>query len=339
MDKNFCQQIDQESLVEKYVAGKLRGELLKKFEDHIQKCEEHAQSVLLEKALKRGVSEFARGEIKSRLRDRLKKREDTRFMMLRYAAILLIAVITPLILYYQFNVAPDEMAKSVADADKSLSEEESEVRRKSESETPVVPASEKQKSPETAPEIAEEEPKKPAPPASAERSVIKPENDMQHPQESEEDLSETESLKEEAQLQDLLKAAESSQTSKLEADYPSAPQSGVTKSARGVSVSQTTSVIGSSNRLSNEGQEMVVRDSLKIRECFNNHLNDTEREKYSVDLKIQVLESGKTGEIKVIQASSKSKELEICIFQIINSWTFSKKDQDSYVTLKITYPR
>ena len=124
MDKNFCQQIDKESLVEQYVAGKLRGDLLDKFEQHIKDCEDHAQSVLLEKALKRGVSEYARGEIKTRLHDRLKKREDTRFMMLRYAAILLVAVITPLILYYQFNVAPEEMVESVAEAEKEVLSED-----------------------------------------------------------------------------------------------------------------------------------------------------------------------------------------------------------------------
>jgi hypothetical protein len=100
MDKKFCRQIDRDSMVEQYVTGKLRGELLVQFEQHLKECEEHARAVLLEKALKRGVAEFARGEIKTRLRSRLKKREDTRFMMLRYAAILFVAVITPLLLYY-----------------------------------------------------------------------------------------------------------------------------------------------------------------------------------------------------------------------------------------------
>ena len=104
MDKKFCQQIDQESLVELYVAGKLRGELLEKFEQHLKDCEDHARALSLEKAFKRGVSEFARGEIKSKLRNRLKKREDTRSMILRYAAILLVAVITPLLLYYLFLI-------------------------------------------------------------------------------------------------------------------------------------------------------------------------------------------------------------------------------------------
>lgn len=79
MDKKFCQQIDQESLVEHYVAGKLRGQVLTKFEQHIVECEDHARAVLLEKALKRGVSEFARGEIKTRLHDRLKKEKTPDF--------------------------------------------------------------------------------------------------------------------------------------------------------------------------------------------------------------------------------------------------------------------
>jgi len=83
MDKIFCQQIDQEALVELYVAGKLHGQLLDKFEQHLVDCEDHARAVLLEKALKRGVSDFARGELKARLHDQLKKREDTRFLILR----------------------------------------------------------------------------------------------------------------------------------------------------------------------------------------------------------------------------------------------------------------
>ena len=113
MNEELCRQIDEKMLVEEYVAGRLKGDLLKNFEEHLVHCEKHAQAVLLEKALKRGISEFARTEMKSKLQQRLAKQGDTRFLILRYAAILFIAVITPLIIYYQFNVAPQSDEKQI----------------------------------------------------------------------------------------------------------------------------------------------------------------------------------------------------------------------------------
>ena len=103
MDKLSCQQIDNEFLVEEFVAGKLTGELLERFEQHISECAEHARAVSLERVLRRGVREYARTGIKSRILKRVKKREDIRLMVLRFAAFLFVAVVTPLILYYQFG--------------------------------------------------------------------------------------------------------------------------------------------------------------------------------------------------------------------------------------------
>ena len=168
MNKNFCRQIDQESLVEMYIAGKLRGDILQQFEQHLKECQEHAQAVLLEKALKRGVSEFARGELKTKLSQRLKKREDTRFMILRYAAILLVAVVTPLILYYQLNIAPNEMAEKLPEKifDDEAVVMDVETAEQTEAFSKTEPKSRKS--------VRKDEVKKPIQPAAANRGALEP---------------------------------------------------------------------------------------------------------------------------------------------------------------------
>ena len=130
MDKEFCKIIDQDDLVEKYIEGNLHGELLNRFIEHIGQCEEHSQAVTLEKALQRGVRDFARSELKSNLHHRIKKQEISKYYILRYAAILIIAVIAPIILYYQFKAQPEildlareEMLVPVTEQEKSIEAE------------------------------------------------------------------------------------------------------------------------------------------------------------------------------------------------------------------------
>jgi hypothetical protein len=47
MDKDFCRQIDEEDLIEKYIAGKLHGELLNRLTEHLQECIDHSKAVNL----------------------------------------------------------------------------------------------------------------------------------------------------------------------------------------------------------------------------------------------------------------------------------------------------
>jgi hypothetical protein len=107
MDKDFCQLIDRDDLVEKYIEGKLHGEILNKFTQHLSECEAHARAVSLERALQRGVRDFARSELKSNLRHQIKKHEISRYYILRYAAILIVAIMAPILLYYQFVIKPE----------------------------------------------------------------------------------------------------------------------------------------------------------------------------------------------------------------------------------------
>jgi hypothetical protein len=104
MNKPFCDQIDRESLVEEYVRGKLPGALRAQFEQHLHECARHAREVQLEKSLRNGVIEFARSQVRSTIHKDLRPKEDMRYAILRYAAFLFVAVVIPLLLYYQFRI-------------------------------------------------------------------------------------------------------------------------------------------------------------------------------------------------------------------------------------------
>jgi hypothetical protein len=334
MDKNFCQQIDQESLVEQYVAGKLRGKLLDKFEHHLKECEAHAQAVLLEKALKRGVSEFARGEIKSKLRDRLKKREDTRFMILRYAAILLVAVITPLILYYQLNIAPVEMQESAKKSEQDfVKDNATKTIEDDEQEQELLESGIEEKKPESpAPE------KKPLQPVAHVPASQGQSGENSKSPETEKSIKMKDSqLEERREIEKILKATETPPVTKIEADLPPAKSTTAEKASRGVSAFSTLSQNTLPSKIHTELSAKVIEDSLEIRKCIDSNLNETERESYKITLNIQVLKTGKIGEIKVIQSTHKSKDVEDCIFQIIKNWVLSEDVNDRQVIQEINY--
>jgi outer membrane biosynthesis protein TonB len=104
MSNSFCKKIDKELLVEKYVAGKLSGVLLNKFEKHISVCDKHNKALVMERMIKEGITVYARDEMKTRLRKRIQKKTEYRYVILKFAAILFIVVISPLILYYHFHI-------------------------------------------------------------------------------------------------------------------------------------------------------------------------------------------------------------------------------------------
>ena len=104
MDKSFCEKIDRELLIEEYVRGKLTGALLQQFEEHLRECSTHTRAVYQETNLRNGVIEFARNQIRSRIHKDQIPRNNVRFVLLRYAAVLFVIVTVPLILYYQFRI-------------------------------------------------------------------------------------------------------------------------------------------------------------------------------------------------------------------------------------------
>ena len=334
MDKNFCRQIDNESLVEQYVAGKLRGNLLDKFEQHLKDCENHARAVLLEKALKRGVSEFARGEIKSKLRDRLKKREDTRFMILRYAAILLVAVVTPLLLYYQFNIAPQEMAESLSEEEKVITEDVMDIDQEELQEA------------EEPPKI-ELKPRKSTSPLSEDKVVHPAAGDVATEQQSEgssiktrdatplkiSDTKKTSSSK----IQNMLKSVKAPPAPAIEADYPAEKENQAMGEQPAAAATQDYRQERESSSLNKVMDKKVEEDSLSIRECINNFLDSSERQTYEIQINIQVLKDGKIGELKLVKTTHQSDDLESCLFSIIKAWALPVETGEGMVLEKITY--
>ena len=115
MDQKFCKQIDDEDLIEKYISGNLHGELLSRLTEHLAECQMHSQAVNFERALSRGVRDFARSELKTKLRFQIKKHEISKYYILRYAAVLIVAVMAPIILYYQIVSEPSPV-QSIAES-------------------------------------------------------------------------------------------------------------------------------------------------------------------------------------------------------------------------------
>ncbi len=314
MSNDFCRQIDEKMLVEEYVAGRLKGDLLKNFEEHIEKCEKHAQAVLLEKALKRGISEFARSEIKTKLQKRLEKQNDTRFIMIRYAAILLVAVITPLIIYYQFNVAPQNLQKinTLSKKEKDRNEQnpiapaaQEEIRIKAEDEAPptkIISGSGED-----------------APTTPRQMSTSRKETD------SERD-------KQKASVEDAGIAYSATE----EIADNSLPEIALTKSSPG-------SMLGASGRSINipniyaELQERTLRDSTDIIDCIETHLDSTHLQDYFLLCKIQIIKSGEISLVEVINASVRSEELELCLRSIMKEWMVSTGDATKEIEYKISY--
>jgi hypothetical protein len=336
MDKNFCQQIDRELLVEQYVCGRLKGDLLEKFENHLRECEVHAQAVTLEKAIKRGVSEFARGEIKTKLHDRLKKREDTRFLLLRYAAILFVAVITPLILYYQFNISPTMTvyAPSKIQSQKPVPatipiEENSTVKTPRRVETIIKPKKEPLSPKLTATKqgtgrISRDSAGYESSGRGSGGIEPLPLPDASPPQPA---------LKQEMEVK-----AEDGTSQKIAVDYTDQKE---IRSVKGFS-----SVYSAKDQVKKKDVQPVLMSELDknveieysaIERCIKTFLVENERSGYQIRLSIQILPSGEVGKIEVLEASVRSLDLEACILNIIKKWIFSPGDEDTTIEKTITY--
>ncbi len=336
MDKNFCQQIDKELLVEQYVCGQLKGDLLEKFENHLRECEVHAQAVILEKAIKRGVSEFARGEIKTKLHDRLKKREDTRFLLLRYAAILFVAVITPLILYYQFNISPGRTVRTPLKIQQqpvspTISKEEKPVEKNSR-QIKTTTGKRKESLPIKQKSVGEPVGERISPNEAGNESGGRDRGEVK-----------TLPLSEASPSQPLFKQNMDTKVAdvsapKVAVDYSNEKE---IKTARGFSSAYSTKDVakgkdGQSTLLLEWDKKLDLKCS-EIEQCMQTFLKENERSGYQISLSIHILPSGEVREIKVLDATIHFLELETCILNILKKWTFSTAEKDTTIEKTIRY--
>jgi hypothetical protein len=328
MDKLSCQQIDAEFLVEQYVAGKLTGELRDRFEEHIAECAEHAQAISLEKVFRRGVREFARSEIKSRIMSRAKKREDIRVLVLRFAAFLFVAVITPLILYYQFGIFQKEdkiaQVKILSDSDKTSSGPA--VLERKMQETSATASTEKAGKALDENVAAQPESK------GSGKTVTQPEQIIA---ENEVPLSKAE----EPQPAEAMRLEARSQVQSKDVSLTRAKQVAGSKESLIVStgtvtetIKPTVMVFSSDNTLQPDVAEKISPQmghyEPEIHDCLKKFLVGNGDRYCQLSIEFVILPDGKTRSAKVLKTNIDLKESENCILEKINNWTFPAIDSE-----------
>jgi len=336
MEKLSCQQIDDEFLVEQYIAGKLTGALRDRFEMHISECAEHAQAVSLEKVLRRGIREYARGELKSRIMSRVKKRDDIRLLVLRFAAFLLVAVITPLILYYQFGIFQKDKLPQLNVMSDSITK-------------PLTPVSQEIKTTE----ISATAGVKTAAKASAKESAVEPESEglgLSIPQ-SEPIMAETEEptvAAEERQMPvDVKKETLSDvQTLGMAAAKPTQDASGLRNLMVGTrNVSDITRskvlVFNADNILQSEMinkiSPQIEQYEPEIHDCMKKYTADTANTYSHLFIEFMILPDGKTQAAKILKTNIDLNECENSILEKIHEWTFPMVDSECRVQIQYRF--
>ena len=320
MGNDFCRQIDEKMLVEEYVAGRLKGDLLKNFEEHIEKCEKHDHAVSLEKSLKMGISEFARNDIKAKLRKRLEKQNDTRFLILRYAAILLVAVITPLLIYYQFNIDPQNIYEFSANTKHEITKEES-------VKPAVSPLPEKSIDAEDKTiEVIQKKSRGIASGRGGSPKAQPVEKGIPSASSKMKTGDEDRSVKSE----DIVHiAAEETSTSPI-------PDIAFSK-ARPRLMQGVSSISEEVSNLYADMRERTLRDSTRLKECIVAHIESDQRPAYVLLCNVQVLMNGEIGDIEVINASIRSDDLEKCLITIMKSWRLRAGEEEMEIEHEISY--
>lgn len=318
MDKNFCRQIDDDLLVEVYIAGKLKGELLNKFEEHLRKCPDHAQAVTLERALKRGVADFARGEIKTRLRARVKQRDDTRVILLRYAAILFIVVITPIMLYYQFNVRPDKLVSELSEQ-RSAGPKESEIVNEEESVSSDIKDGPVSKGKQGSKKELPAEHKETGIGAISGRGAAPPAAQKTQPAVKPDDQP--------------IESVSGDQLYKRVASYEAAETSMKSESKRSkLNIDDYNSV-----ELSEETDSILYSQRSEINKCINEHLSPERYTEYFLIVNIEITSEGKVKEVKKLDSSLSDTTIEECIIEIVKKWTITPVSKDITIEKTIRY--
>jgi len=343
MYDSFCKEIDQELLVEQYVAGKLSGDLLYKFEQHINVCAEHANAVSLEKALRRGVREFARSEIKSRIKQRIHKREDMRIMILRFAAFLFVAVITPIILYYQFVLVPDrieeaqEQGKIASDTAYSAPAQEDDLSQQAKPEAVTIDVA----GPEDKGISSEERVEIMPPVKSAQDIAGKAGEAVNEPQavkppEVAGAAAEAEKSAEEYKLsQDILEEETLVTRKRIGLTSVSAVREASDESSLYVSAADQSLQAELTEMI---GQQMVLYQA-QIQTCVENYLSNEALNAYTIEIEFVIQPEGNITGVQVIKSAVKIPEIENCILEKIKTWKFQVKNTQCTVRKKFNFTK
>ena len=376
MNDSFCRKIDKELLIDKYISGELSASLIRKLEKHIQTCEKHARAVTLEKMIKKGVTEYARNGMKARLRGRIQKRTDTRSMILRFAAILFIATITPLILYYHLNIdKPVNISKKSEQISIPAPSDQMEAVKESKACKPAASPKKEQAVNNFGEKSMQERKLK--------RSIGKGDEKKQQPVvalESEDTESETQPLKDIAAGMKKSESIKDLQGSSGYKDLPSPAMTGEiihSTSGGGVGVTEGNSYqqpesiskkamrsagnavsmkedihqesdlrgitpdMLSTDKVSKPSHTVILKQlSLyndEVYDCFAKYYGVTDGDSLLLDIRITVGKNGIVDEVNILHSTIKNEEFNNCIIDKIKSINFSPQVEKVSVKNKYVY--
>jgi hypothetical protein len=305
MDKSYCKKIDDELLVEKYVEGKMTVQERALFEKHLSECQDHAQAVSLEKALHRGISDYARSEIRSHLRRTIRQKESMRFYILRYAAILFFVVITPLMLYYQFYMPRPELEQSFKKADEAIVSSEESIEHQAEPAPVTEERAIRQRKESIRSDKLIDQPRATQPREQGER--------IKAPQKTAEEAGHI--FDEKAQTELELAPAPSISGTQIQ---------GLKSKGRLKDLAGTGLTLNKSQSVDPLEEQM--------RECILSNRNSLTSTVYSVTYSYRIDSTGAANDIMLILASEQNTPIDSCLKKIIGKWQFSTPMPDSLIT-------
>lgn len=359
MDRSFCEKIDQDLLVDLYISGQLSGGLKEKFEKHITECEKHAKEVQLEKAFKEGVSAFARSEVKAKIRQKIKKRDDHRLLILRYAAIIFLIVFTPLLLYYQIEFRDKNREQKM---DSMLNNESSKLY-----EVEIVEEIEENEDKKIEQPISAEgvgfidknelEPKKSAPskePEEVESSKTSDPDQIIKPSPAAPSLKGGEvksraiTVVDDAVVEDeeikLEKTTRDKSQDLMGASKEKAIQPIMPLSTTSISQADDIKYVKIKYQSTNEAVEEVTFNNIstqiskydrQINECFENITDDDRKQYTELMVEFVILQDGKTREVKLINSQFSQGDISRCILDKIRDWQFTDVEKELHVVKTI----
>jgi len=333
MDKLFCEQIDREMLIEEYVQGRLRSEVRDKFEQHLLECDKHALAVRLEKILKKGVTEFARNQLRSTItRHHHQPQENLRVVILRYAAFLFVAVFVPLMLYYQFQVLQRSTTEIPIRENQILMGDSAALSIEKKQEPSILPA-DLAKSPSRGEGSGQKK--------ISESPVISPAtsvNDLHKLQ-----IAKTDSAQPEEQTvpQTLPIESRTQAADKALSAPEQQPEKDRTYSVSGIKkqedqAGQDLSIFikgeMASGELTQQIAQQISRQEQELKNCL-----DQKNISGFFEIEFIISSQGVPSGIRIIKTNSDTKRIDDCIIEKIKNWKFDTLEQEIAVKKKFTF--